>query len=576
MVFNQIAAGEVIERPASVVKELLENALDAGATNITIEVGFGGLTLIKIADNGHGIYAEDLPLAIAAHATSKLSQLTDLYAITTMGFRGEALASIAAVSRMTIYSKPADQSHAMLLKIDEFGVHTQVFARNQGTTIEIRDLFYNTPVRKTFLKSERLEYQAIELTVKQFALSAPHIAINFYHNQKPTLLLPPVSCDHSRLKRIKKLFGQAFLNDAILIQEQQESIAIQGWISQQAYQRSQRDKQWIYLNNRLIKDKLVLQAIGQAYQDLLHPGRYAACILYLTLPTDQVDINVHPTKYEVRFRDPRTIHAVIVSGLAKRLHAQVKAPELKTKPSTVNSQTALPSKRAQFPEVESLDWCILNQKFVIIRLLNSTPYLVDMLKLNHQFTEVALQAQPLPLAHRALLVPVRVTLTESAELYLEPKRAALANLGLQFDMIGPHHLLIRTMPLVLPWLDLERFFLSIQKLPVTALLVSTSHGVSESLDPAIKPQVVEIGSVSEQIPLTVDENILISQLIRCQTLDVYNLSSVERESLIDFCVQHWDSLSRIPVCVSLDATNCEQLMRFKRCSSHNSERDTSL
>ena len=180
-VANQIAAGEVIERPASVVKELLENALDAGADHITIDIGFGGLNLIRIADNGHGIEAEDLTLAIAAHATSKITQLEDLYAISSMGFRGEALASIAAVSRITICSKPAAQTHGMLLKANENGIQIHPYARTQGTTIEVCDLFYNTPVRKMFLKSERMEYQAIELMVKQFALSAPHITLTLHH-----------------------------------------------------------------------------------------------------------------------------------------------------------------------------------------------------------------------------------------------------------------------------------------------------------------------------------------------------------------------------------------------------------
>ena len=525
-VSNQIAAGEVIERPASVVKELLENALDANATTITVELGFGGLNLIKISDNGQGIYAEDLHLAIAAHATSKISQLTDLYTITTMGFRGEALASIASVSRMGIYSKPADQTHGMMLKVDEQGIHTQMFARNQGTTIEIRDLFYNIPVRKTFLKSERLEYQAIELVVKQFALSAPHIAITLHHNQKQTLHLPKANCDQSRLKRVKKLFGQAFLNDAVPIHEEHEQFSMQGWISQQAYQRSQRDKQWIYLNNRLIKDKLVLQAIGQAYQELLHPGRYASCILYLTLPPDQVDINVHPTKYEVRFRDSRTIHALIVSGLANRLHTPAIVSNVALEHPILTR--ALPTTEGPNRiSGESSDWIILNSQFAILRLQNTAYYLVDIVKLQHHYVALSLQTIPYPFPHRALLVPVRIPLETAADACLEQQRATLLNLGLQFDFIGTHHILIRTMPINLPLLDLERFFLSIQK-------------------------------------STYDQNDLIQQLIACQTFDAYNTSSIERETLVDFCLQHWDSMLTIQACLHLDSATCQHLMRQSR------------
>ena len=525
-VSNQIAAGEVIERPASVVKELLENALDAGATAITIELGFGGLTLIKIADNGHGIYAEDLHLAIAAHATSKISQLADLYTISTMGFRGEALASIASVSRMSIYSKPADQAHGMLLKIDEQGSHTHIFARNQGTTIEIRDLFYNTPVRKTFLKSERLEYQAIELVVKQFALSAPQIALYLHHNQKQTLQLPKANCEQSRLRRIKKLFGQAFLNDAISIHEKHEQFTLQGWISQQGYQRSQRDKQWIYLNHRLIKDKLVLQAIGQAYQELLHPGRYASCILDLTLPHDQVDINVHPTKYEVRFRDPRTIHALIVSGIANRLYTQTTTSHVATEPAMLTqAHASLEDANRVIEEDTSL--LILNPQFAILRLQNSAPYLVDMSKLHHNFVAVSLQTVTHPFPQRALLVPIRLSLATSAHAYLERQRSALHNLGIQFDFIGTQDILIRTMPLNLPLLNLEQFFLCIQRSN------EDHHG-------------------------------LIHQLIACQTFDAYNMSSIERDTLVDFCIQHWDTMLTSQTCLHLDSANCQHLMRQSR------------
>lgn len=532
-VFNQIAAGEVIERPASVVKELLENALDAGATAITIELGFGGLNLIKIADNGQGIYAEDLHLAIAAHATSKISQLQDLYTITTMGFRGEALASIASVSRMSIYSKPADQPHGMLLTVDEHGYHTQMFARNQGTTIEIRDLFYNTPVRKTFLKSERIEYQAIELVVKQFALSAPHIALQVHHNQKQTLQLPKAHCDQSRLRRIKKLFGQAFLNDAIPIHETHEQLVLQGWMSQQGYQRSQRDKQWVYLNNRLIKDKLVLQAIGQAYQDYLHPGRYASCVLYLSLPQDQVDVNVHPTKYEVRFRDPRTIHSLIVSGLANRLHAPLAVTQIDTN-HPLFKPTVSPSKHAyHITKEDDRDWIILNSQFAIIRLENTEPYLLDLIKLHHHYIALSLQTVPYPFPQRALLVPIRLPMAATAQACLEQQRAALLNIGIQFDFIGSQDILIRTMPLNLPLLHLETFFLSIQK---------SHHEPSD----------------------------LISQLIACQTFDAYNISTIERDTLLDFCLQHWDTMRHHHICLHLNATNCQQLLRHSRTLSHES------
>jgi len=527
-VANQIAAGEVIERPASVVKELLENALDAGATAITIDIGFGGLNLIKISDNGHGIDAEDLPLAIAAHATSKITQLTDLYAISSMGFRGEALASIAAVSRLKLYSKPATQAHGMLLQVDETGIHTEPCARTQGTTIEVCDLFFNTPVRKTFLKSERHEYQAIELVVKQFSLAAPQIALTLQHNQKKTLHLPKANCESSRLRRIKKIFGQTFLNDAIFIQEAHADFAMYGWISQRDYQRSQRDRQWIYLNQRLIKDKLILQAIGQAYQDILHPGRYPSCILYVSIPPDQVDVNVHPNKHEVRFRQPRLVHAMLVSGLANRLHTEASAANPSHPAHTPQKMNHYPPPSPTRGTEQGSTLQILNSHFAILRLQDATPYLVDIARIHHHYIASTLQTLPKPFPHRALLVPVRIDIATSAYPYIEQQREELRNLGIQFDFVSTNQILIRTMPIHLPLLDLKRFFMAIQ---------------TEDLDEGIKNT---------------------QQIIACQTFDAYNISPTERDTLLNYCLQNWDTMHKIQACLLLDVTTCQHVIRQVR------------
>lgn len=529
-VANQIAAGEVIERPASVVKELLENALDAGATTIHIELGFGGLNLIKISDNGQGIYADDLPLAIAAHATSKIAQLSDLYTIKTMGFRGEALASIASVSKISIYSKPADQAHGMLLRQEDSEVHLQPFARTQGTTIEVRDLFFNIPVRKSFLKSERLEYQAIECVVKQFAMAAPEITISLQHNQKQTLHLLKAECEQTRMRRIKKLFGQAFLNDAILIQEEHAEFSMQGWISQREYQRSQRDKQWVYLNNRLIKDKLVLQAIGQAYQDILHPGRYPSCILYLTIPPDQVDVNVHPTKHEVRFRDPRMVHARIVSGLANYLVQQPMVSQQQDKSVSASTAYGLEPTIDFGIDDTNDNWLILNQNFALVRWQNTVPCLIDIAKIYRQYISHMLQTLECPFPQRALLVPIRIAIEPSAYSRLEQQRPLLLNLGLQFDFISTQHILLRTMPLSLPLLDLQQFFMMIQK-------------------------------------ANYEQNELIQQLIACQEIDAYNISTIERQTLHDYCMQHWDLLFKIQACMRLDLRTCQHLMTYSALES---------
>lgn len=520
-VANQIAAGEVIERPASVVKELLENALDAGATTLHIELGFGGLNLIKISDNGQGIDAEDLPLAIAAHATSKISQLSDLYAITTMGFRGEALASIASVAKMSIYSKPAHQAYGMVLHQEGSDYRIEPCARTLGTTIEVRDLFFNIPVRKSFLKSERLEYQAVECVVKQFAMAAPDITIVLQHNQKQTLHLPKAQCEHTRMRRVKKLFGQAFINDAVFVCEEHAGFTMQGWISRRDYQRSQRDKQWIYLNNRLIKDKLVLQAIGQAYQDVLHPGRYPSCILYLTVPPDQVDVNVHPTKHEVRFRDPRMIHARIVSGLANHLQNQT----VSDSKSESTFQTAREPKSLITLQAQDLDtpWIILNSHFGLIRGQHAVPFLIDLAKVYRHYIADTLQILEQPSPQRALLVPIRIAINKTSFALLEQQRVSLLNLGFQFDFEGTQHIVLRTMPVSLPLLDLPAFFTAIQK---------------------------------EKY----DQDALLQLLIAYQEFDAYNISTIERGVLYDYCMQHWDSLLQIRVCVRMDVQTCQYIM----------------
>lgn len=321
---NQIAAGEVIERPASVVKELLENALDAGASHIAVEVSFGGLNKIKVSDNGSGILAEDLALAIAPHATSKISTLEDLHALKTMGFRGEALASIASVSKLIIRSRPATQEHGMqLLSLGPDRMEILPCSRGLGTTLEVADLFYNTPVRKKFLKSERHEYLAIDALMKRLAMSASHVGFTLSHNGRQQWVLNPAVDDKSYHLRIQQLLGKKFIETAIRIEIEQAGIALHGWLGSPAYQRNQNDGYWLYLNHRFIKDKLLHHAIKQAYEPWRQPGRYPVCLLYLTVKPEDVDVNVHPTKHEVRFHDPRLIHDFLVVHIQKALRSAI-------------------------------------------------------------------------------------------------------------------------------------------------------------------------------------------------------------------------------------------------------------
>ena len=323
---NQIAAGEVISRPASVVKECVENSIDAGATQITIEIEQAGKRLIKITDNGAGIQKDDLPLAISAHATSKVYDLNELESVVSLGFRGEALASIASVSRFSIYSKVKDEDHGW--KIIQNGrldiPTTEPTPHPVGTTVEIRDLFFNTPARLKFFKTEKTEFSHIESCVKKIALSNEKVGIKLIHNEKIIYNLPAADNDLLKEKRIAKLLAEEFLFNALEIECESVGLSLKGYVGLPTYSRSQNDWQYFYVNGRMVKDLCIAHAIKQAYSDVLYHGRHSVFVLYLTLPADGVDVNVHPTKSEVRFRDSRLVHDFIYSQLNKVL-AQAKA-----------------------------------------------------------------------------------------------------------------------------------------------------------------------------------------------------------------------------------------------------------
>lgn len=453
-VANQIAAGEVIERPASVVKELLENAFDAGATAITVDIGYGGLNHIKISDNGSGIAAEDLPLAIMAHATSKIAVLDDLYAIQSMGFRGEALASIASVAKLAISSKPASQIHAARLERSGDKDVVSTCARINGTTIEVVDLFYNAPVRKRFLKGEKIEFQAIEAVVKRFAMSAPHVALVLRHNGKDTLNLPAATTKALEWTRLSRLFGAAFCRDAIQIDSERSGMRLLGFISGASYQRSQNDKQWIYINQRMVKDKLLLHALKQSYESLLHPGRYAACLLYLTIDPAEVDVNVHPTKHEVRFQQPRLVHDFITSELHKALGGQNRSDKQYDLPLTNAAyQLNEPSKPPETFKHQPTQgpWVVLNEGFALC-FRGAQPYLIDVKFLFKRWTEYLLMQHGLPLEARPLLVPVRIQTAAP----IDAER--LGRLGISVANANNGDIVVKSLPVMLPWLNVQAFF----------------------------------------------------------------------------------------------------------------------
>ncbi|MDZ7871469.1 MAG: DNA mismatch repair endonuclease MutL [Rheinheimera sp.] len=318
---NQIAAGEVVERPASVIKELVENSLDAGATDIHIDVEKGGSKLLRVRDNGQGIAKEELTLALSRHATSKIHDFADLAQIVSLGFRGEALASISSVSRLTLTSRPAHQDTAWQAMAEgrDMAVQIKPAAHPVGTSIEVLDLFFNTPARRRFLKSDKTEFSHIEELVKRLALSRDDVSWTLTHNGQLVRQLKAVTDDAGRQRRIQQLCGRNFAQAACSVSSQYEHMQLSGWILPAAACSAQLQCQYSYVNGRMMRDKLLNHAIRQAYAEMLAPEALPAFVLYLQIDPEQVDVNVHPAKHEVRFHQARLVHDFVFSALSQML-----------------------------------------------------------------------------------------------------------------------------------------------------------------------------------------------------------------------------------------------------------------
>lgn len=318
ILINQIAAGEVVERPASVVKELVENAIDAGASRVDIDLEEGGVRLIRIRDNGSGIAPEQLPLAVSRHATSKIADLDDLESVATLGFRGEALPSIASVSRFTLCSRRAHDEHGSALQI-EGGKIGEVTPRAHapGTTVEVRELFYNVPARRKFLRAERTELGHIEEWLRSLALARPDVELRVSHNGKASRRYKPG--DLYSDARLAETLGEDFANQAVRVDHSGAGLRLHGWIAQPHYSRASADQQYLYVNGRSVRDRSVAHAVKMAYGDVLYHGRQPAYVLFLELDPTRVDVNVHPAKHEVRFRDSRLVHDFVYRTLKDAL-----------------------------------------------------------------------------------------------------------------------------------------------------------------------------------------------------------------------------------------------------------------
>ncbi|WP_099603751.1 DNA mismatch repair endonuclease MutL [Stenotrophomonas maltophilia] len=318
ILINQIAAGEVVERPASVVKELVENAIDAGASRVDIDLEEGGVRLIRIRDNDSGIAPEQLPLAVSRHATSKIADLDDLESVATLGFRGEALPSIASVSRFTLSSRRAHDEHGSALQI-EGGKIGEVTPRAHapGTTVEVRELFYNVPARRKFLRAERTELGHIEEWLRSLALARPDVELRVSHNGKASRRYKPG--DLYSDARLAETLGEDFANQAVRVDHSGAGLRLHGWIAQPHYSRASADQQYLYVNGRSVRDRSVAHAVKMAYGDVLYHGRQPAYVLFLELDPTRVDVNVHPAKHEVRFRDSRLVHDFVYRTLKDAL-----------------------------------------------------------------------------------------------------------------------------------------------------------------------------------------------------------------------------------------------------------------
>ncbi|RUL66281.1 DNA mismatch repair endonuclease MutL [Dyella dinghuensis] len=347
---NQIAAGEVIERPSSVVKELVENSLDAGATRVEVDIELGGARLIRVRDDGDGIAADDLPLAVASHATSKIGSFDDLEHVASMGFRGEALASMSSVARFAMTSRLRGQDNAFRIEVDSGRMQAARPAQHpQGTSVEVRDLFYNVPARRKFLRAERTEFAHIDDLLKSLALARSKVEFRLSHNGKSVRVWKAARDDQSMLMRVAEVLGDDFPQQSLRIDHATAGMRLSGWVGLPTASRPQADSQYFYVNGRLVRDRVVAHAVRQAYADVLFHGRHPVFVLYLDLDPVGVDVNVHPAKSEVRFREQRLVHDFLFRTLHEAL-AETRAGQVVSQPE---STTWTPTPMASTPTIPS-------------------------------------------------------------------------------------------------------------------------------------------------------------------------------------------------------------------------------
>ena len=514
---NQIAAGEVIERPSSVVKELVENSLDAGATRIEVDIEQGGARLIRVRDDGGGIPKDELPLAVASHATSKIGSFDDLEHVASMGFRGEALASVSSVARFALTSRARGQDAAFRIEVDGGKLQAGRPAQHpQGSSVEVRDLFYNVPARRKFLRAERTEFAHIDDLLKSLALARSNVEFRLSHNGKPVRMLKAAHDENAALQRVAEVLGEEFPAQSLRIDHTAAGLHLSGWVGLPTASRSQADSQYFYVNGRLVRDRIVAHAVRQAYADVLFHGRHAAFVLYLELDPAGVDVNVHPAKSEVRFREQRLVHDFLFRTLHEAL-AQTRAGQVMTNAqasdgvlamaSTTQAayanpmpvRTSTPAWSGQFsqnrlnlgvrdepladyaallgqpgnapmavgtplPETEEgeappLGFAIAQLKSIYILAENAQGLvLVDMHAAHERITYEKLKTGRAysNLRSQLLLVPLQVSVSAKEAAAAEEHADALAEWGLELSRSGPSGVVVRRIPALLEGADVAQ------------------------------------------------------------------------------------------------------------------------
>ncbi len=586
---NQVAAGEVVERPASVVKELLENSLDAGATSIGIEVEQGGIKLLRVTDNGCGIPKAELGLALSRHATSKISSLDDLIRVSSLGFRGEALPSIASVSRSLLTSYTGEGSNGWCIQGDggDSFEGPRPAAHPRGTTVEVRDLFFNVPPRRKFLRKERTEFGHIDTLVSRIALSRFDVSFELTHNKSTVHRYRVVGGSEGMQRRIAEVCGARFASQAVYIEQSGSGLHLWGWMAQPTFSRSQPDLQYFYVNGRIVRDKVVTHAVRQAYQDVLFHGRHPAYVLYLELDSALVDVNVHPTKHEVRFRDTRLVHDFLFHTL-KKVIAELtpdNAPNkvehyssLASGDSTASAAVSMSGSRRTTQNPLAMGSCTVAEQMQAYESMRenlhqlavsresedltatATPplgyaiaqlhgiyivaqneagmVLVDMHAAHERIVYERLKSDfdSLKILSQPLLVPITLAVSRHEADMAEQRREVFVTLGFELDRLAPDKLLIRSVPDILRNADVQAL---VRDVLADLRMHGNSDRIREKIDDVFATMACH-GSVRAHRKLTINEmNSLLRDMERTERSGQCNHG---RPTWIQFGIEQLDKL----------------------------------